>query len=1014
MKKLIVPIIFGLFCLNLQAQVNFDPWDPGDDNLIGATELAIPSSDVIEHGPHTLSSGDNEDWFVFTLLGGVSYEFSTTGTIQLTGELLALDGKTIVVSALDANQAGQIRIQYTPSESSQFYLHISKTIQSDSGTYRARFRGVDGSTPGDEWDPADDNAAGATDLGALTSSPRTHGPHLLDANDHEDWFRFTVKAGEAFLLSSIGNANVKGELYRSTGLVKLTGNDDANGVNFEIRYQPPSDGELWLRVTLSGDEVFGEYTISYYSGVEPPAPGDEWDPQDDTVNSATNLGEPGDAEMTHGPHTLSASDRDDYFLLKLTGGYEYEFTTSGDSNTVGEILLDDGVTQTSEDVDSGDGLNFNILYSVAETGTYYLHVREFAGEDASYTLHYRRTQKLPEPASDEWDPGDDSPAGAVALSDPAANEQTHGPHTLSSVDFEDCFSIQLKQGVQYEFWTSGLADTIGTLAYHVDPTFVLSEEDGGGTQSNFRIVYTPVSDGRFVLRIKQYDPGAAGEYTLHYRLVETPSEEGDGWDPADNSPETSTPLTLASPNGGVHGPHRIGGGDGVDWFQIVLEKGVYYEFYSTGEADTEAALYLPNGEYQLASDQDGGAGANFDLAYTPVETGVYLLRVREELGASGVYDLRYFSSLQAAAPTGVSPNMVYKLNDASEFTAIGGGFSGAFPSGEAIIGDIEQSPLLYGDGRGAVITTGPNAVMLLQFPEVDAGSGRLLLRASIKANSPGAQVWLAAMDVSLDGSAASTMYANSAVLQDGYQRVCMIYNPPSGAAAPIVQIVNSSGAEPAQVVIDTLEVYILPAEGAWPAELFFPNTNAPAGSGPRFAIRKAFSLNDAVQYTEVPGGFTINPDTGEKLYGAGITEQGPILYNESRPSDGLGVSIMAGPGEVQLLTLPTVQTGAATALIRAKIRTSDAGSAPALAALDASLNGTIAADIPANSGIFSPADGTLSVILNAPSGAVVPVVQLANLTGGGNVILYVDEVEVYLLPNSGGVPASVAGGMSTR
>ncbi|MBZ0257919.1 PPC domain-containing protein [bacterium] len=1001
-------VVFTFFFVNINSfQTLADEWDSLDDFAIGATLVEIPTNGSGSHGPHTVNSNDFEDWFTFTLQAGILYEFSSDSEITISGDLLSADAETIVANDLIdiGNEFGanapNFRFTYTPDATNVYFLRIRNSLL-DEGSYTFNFLGDDGTSPGDEWDPIDDSSLSATDLGALSTEEMTHGPHSLSARDTEDWFVFQVVQDAAILIKSESNADIIGELYSTSGFFRIAADDNSGeNSNFSIRYNPTSNGQLWLRVTLGENEVRADYSLRLVSGVEPPEGGDAWDPQDDVPEGGTLLGDPTDEDQAHGPHTLLETDIADYFIFTLQGGYEYEFYSSGNYNTVGELLLADGVTQVSLDEVSGDGNNFKITFGVSETAKYILHVREFANSFAVYQLHYRRTASLPEPPTDDYDPADNLPSGATALATPTMDEQIHDGHTLSIVDPVDWYKVSLSAGSTYEFWSSGASDTLATIYDAQQQPLVQFDE--GGAQSNFRGQFTPDVSGEYYIDVRLYDTAATGAYSLHYRQYVPPASEGDAWDPEDDALIGATQLAEANRNGLSHGPHRLTPGDS-DWFQLVLTEGVYYEFFSTGGSDTAAQLYLPDGATLVASDEDGGASTNFNLQYTAQTTGVYYLRVFEEIGADGVYDLNYFSNLDDANPYGALPVVIHRLNSETEYTPYPGGFTAGTPAGEVSVGSVASSGLIYSDASGAVIRTDPGEVMLLQFPDIEVGDGLLLIRASVRSTTAGAQVWLAALDSSLNGSAASTMIADSGEIQSGYQRMLLLYNPPSGTAAPIVQVANISGSEQVGVLLDTVEAYVVPADQTWSAELFFPNTQAPAQANLLPQLAQSFSLAGAPVFTEVPGGFSSNP-----VYPGGELTTGEIIVDGDRESDGLGVTIKAAPGQVHLITFPSVEVGDAVALIRATVRTSASGAQVALAALDASIDGSISADIPADSAIFQDGDHVMTILYDPNTSALIPLIQLANLPGQEDVELYIDNLEIYTLPSQGGIPGQLLG-----
>ena len=118
---------------------------------------------------------------------------------------------------------------------------------------------------------------------------------------------------------------------------------------------------------------------------------DAYDPSDDTPGGGTVI-TPSENLATHGGHTLSSTDKYDFFKVYLSAGYRYVFETTGSMDTYGDIF--DSVTLANSvacNDDSGDNRNFKIEYSPESSGTYYLRVRAYSlGTAGSYALTYQR------------------------------------------------------------------------------------------------------------------------------------------------------------------------------------------------------------------------------------------------------------------------------------------------------------------------------------------------------------------------------------------------------------------------------------------------------------------------------------------------------------------------------------------------------------------------------------------------------------------------------------------------
>ncbi|MBI5221798.1 MAG: hypothetical protein HY979_03265 [Candidatus Magasanikbacteria bacterium] len=133
--------------------------------------------------------------------------------------------------------------------------------------------------------------------------------------------------------------------------------------------------------------------VTAINPVTTPLPADAWDPGDNTVSGSTALNNPTTSEQTHGPHTLSSTDKYDWFKVYLTAGVRYNFNTTGSSgDNYGELYSNSaGTTRVAYNDDSGGNLQFSLTCLPTVTGWYYLRVRAYSvGSNCSYSLKYRR------------------------------------------------------------------------------------------------------------------------------------------------------------------------------------------------------------------------------------------------------------------------------------------------------------------------------------------------------------------------------------------------------------------------------------------------------------------------------------------------------------------------------------------------------------------------------------------------------------------------------------------------
>jgi hypothetical protein len=158
----------------------------------------------------------------------------------------------------------------------------------------------------------------------------------------------------------------------------------------------------------------------------------------------------------------------------------------------------------------------------------------------------------------------------------------------------------------------------------------------------------------------------------------------------------------------------------------------------------------------------------------------------------------------------LTPNWIITLDNEEDYTRIPGGFLGYSP-GSTEIGTIPEVEG-YSDGRGLIITAAPNQVETILCPTFDVSDYKVLIRVTIQATAPGAEVALAALDGSMDGSIGTNIPANSEILLDGYHQMTLSYEPTSGSVVPVIQLANLNNTEPVTIYVDNIEIIMLPHE----------------------------------------------------------------------------------------------------------------------------------------------------------------------------------------------------------
>ncbi len=128
-------------------------------------------------------------------------------------------------------------------------------------------------------------------------------------------------------------------------------------------------------------------------------------------------------------------------------------------------------------------------------------------------------------------------------------------------------------------------------------------------------------------------------------------------------------------------------------------------------------------------------------------------------------------------------------------------------------------------------------------------------------------------------------------------------------------------------------------------------------------------------------------------------------------TNGRGLMVTLNAGDAVMLMGPflTLDPGV-PALIRVSARSTGAGAAVALAALDGSFDGSQATNIPANSQVFAGAYKRFVLLYKPPTNSIIPILQVA---GGAAitdpVTVYFDNLEIIPLPPGTSIPAEALG-----
>ncbi len=112
------------------------------------------------------------------------------------------------------------------------------------------------------------------------------------------------------------------------------------------------------------------------------------------------------------------------------------------------------------------------------------------------------------------------------------------------------------------------------------------------------------------------------------------------------------------------------------------------------------------------------------------------------------------------------------------------------------------------DGRGAVVTAQPGKGVMI-FGQALTSPHAGIIRCSVRADGPEAQVHIAAVDIGEDQYASFNGPANGSTFHNRYQWISTLYVPPTTGFQPFIQIYNTSPTRTLTVYLDNFDVYLL-------------------------------------------------------------------------------------------------------------------------------------------------------------------------------------------------------------
>ena len=369
------------------------------------------------------------------------------------------------------------------------------------------------------------------------------------------------------------------------------------GTNFNVSAPIASTGTYYVRVASEGSAT-GTYSLTVTF-----RPDDHGDDRD----SAT----PVTSGMQVAGHIETGTDEDYFSIVAVEAGILRAITTDGEG-VIGSIY-DSDRNELATSGNAGESMNFNISTPVASAGTYYVRVASEGSATGMYTL--TATFILD-------DHGDQiSSPTPVTIDTPITGNLENG-------DDQDYFSIQVSNMdladadlLILTAATTGETNTVGHL--YDNEGNELDTDDNGGTDMNFSVSTRVASPGIYYMRVTGSEM-ATGMYTL--TITSMGGDHG-------NDRDGATPVTS-----GMVITGNIDPGTDQDYFSIEVIGDGTLRAFTTGSTDTVGHIYDSDGS-ELATDDNSGEGANFDVSHPITSAGTYYVRVTSEGTGTGRYEL---------------------------------------------------------------------------------------------------------------------------------------------------------------------------------------------------------------------------------------------------------------------------------------------------------------------------------------------------------------------------------------
>ena len=276
-----------------------------------------------------------------------------------------------------------------------------------------------------------------------------------------------------------------------------------------------------------------------------------------------------------------------------------------------------GGSVTTINTGKGIGADDQLQYYAAESGTYYLAVKDASGL-------YKGSYKIQQKSLDQQS-ADHATTGRIEFNDLGIGKVLGEINELADRDW---YKVQLEKGFAYKIEAVGASTNEGTLS---DPYVEVRSATGillkstatGGSGTNAQLYFQAPEDGAYFIAAAASGNAGKGTYQLRVAGIADDFEGGRS---------TTEVLTIGEPIDGL-----IHVTNDSDWFKVGLSAGETYLINAIADRSASAALdplqdpfvALRDVNGRIISTNDDSNGSfNAQLFYTATETGVYFVETK--------------------------------------------------------------------------------------------------------------------------------------------------------------------------------------------------------------------------------------------------------------------------------------------------------------------------------------------------------------------------------------------------